>query len=62
MLKEHYTKLHLASTLDVNDLVPGYETLESTEVTTLNELIKTKESIIAYKQYELNMTMRVGWH
>lgn len=42
MLKEHYTKLHHAATIDVNDLVPGYETLESTQATTITELIRAK--------------------
>lgn len=58
----HYHNLHVTHKLDPNDLVPGYETLQQTQLTTQNELIQTRANIVNYKQNELNMTMRVGWH
>lgn len=58
----HYHNLHVSLKLDPNDLVPGYETLQETQLTTQSELLLTRANIVNYKQNELNMTMRVGWH
>lgn len=58
----HYHNLHVTHKLDPNDLIPGYETLGQTQLTTEKELAQTRANIVSYKQNELNMTMRVGWH
>lgn len=58
---QHYHHLHSTNTLNPNDIVPGFETLESTVATVAAELANTKANIVAYKQCELNMTMKVGW-
>ena len=58
----HYHNLHLQHQIDPNDLAPDYETIESTNLITKIKTAETKARIVESKQYELNMTMKVGWN
>lgn len=58
---EHYAALHLDNAMDPNDLIPGYETTDSTSASSTAGETETKAGIVESKQCELNMTMRVGW-
>ena len=61
ILDVHYHNLHLEKKIDVNDLVPDYETIESTSLANKVRVAETKVKIVESKQYELNMTMKIGW-
>lgn len=58
---KHYKKLHKENSIDPNDLIDGYETERETQDTTIAETSFCKQMIIEAKQYQLNMTMKIGW-
>ena len=62
MMQVHYHNLHVSNKIDPNDLLDGYETLESTALMTKASEAVTKRAIVEAKQSELNMRMKVGWH
>jgi hypothetical protein len=62
VMSVHYHNLHVTLKVDPNDLVPGYESLASTQATTERETCETRARIVGFKQAELNMAMRIGWH
>lgn len=62
ILDVHYHNQHIEKKLNPNDIVPGYETIEQTALTTKTNVYHTKELIVEAKQNELNMAMRVGWN
>ena len=51
----------MSNRIDPNDLLPGYETIECTSLTTKMEELVTKREVVECKQTELNMRMEVGW-
>lgn len=57
----HYHNLHIKKELDVNDLVPEYETIQATTLNTELRVTQTRSNIVEFKQTELNMRMKVGW-
>jgi hypothetical protein len=61
ILDVHYHNLHIANKLDPNDLVLGYETIQSTSLNTKIKVAETRAGIVECKQTELNMAMRIGW-
>lgn len=61
ILDVHYHNLHLEKKVDINDLVPDYETIESTSLATKIRVAETRAKIVEHKQCELNMTMKIGW-
>lgn len=58
---KHYKKLHEEGNIEPNDLLEGYETLESSKQTANEDLFTIRHNIVDSKQNELNMTMKVGW-